>query len=58
MSRAVHPSLTPALVARFAQTDLTRHLGSVLPLVTVDRDGREKEVEITIGAYKEREPSR
>ena len=40
MSRAVHPSLTPALIARFAQSDLPRRLGVALPLVTVDRDGR------------------
>ncbi|HEV8613852.1 MAG TPA: pyridoxamine 5'-phosphate oxidase family protein [Methylomirabilota bacterium] len=47
MSRAVHPSLTPALVARFAQGDLGGRLGVVLPLVTVDRDGRPHPMVVT-----------
>jgi hypothetical protein len=40
MSRVVGPSLSSALVDRFSQRDLRRHLGVALPVVTVDRDGR------------------
>lgn len=40
MTRSLGPALTPALVERFSQHDLARHLGVALPFATVDRDGR------------------
>jgi hypothetical protein len=40
MTRSLGGALTPALVERFSQRDLARHLGTALPLVTVDADGR------------------
>jgi hypothetical protein len=40
VTRALGPSLPPALVERFAQRDLASRLGIVLPFVTVDADGR------------------
>ena len=40
MTRARGSSLSPALVERFSQRDLARRLGTALPLVTVDGQGR------------------
>jgi hypothetical protein len=40
MTRLVGPALTPDLVERFAQRDLSRRLGVGLPFVTVDSAGR------------------
>lgn len=40
MSRSLGRALTPELVERFSQRDLTRRLGAGLPFVTVDADGR------------------
>jgi hypothetical protein len=40
MTRAVGPTLSPALVARLSQRDLDRRLGIGLPFVTVDPEGR------------------
>src|SRR4029450_4144171 len=40
MTRSLGGALTPALVERFSQRDLARHLGTALPFVTVDPDGR------------------
>ncbi|MBI3637034.1 MAG: hypothetical protein HY216_12625, partial [Candidatus Rokubacteria bacterium] len=40
MTQSRGPALPPALRARLSQEDLARHLGLVLPFVTVDADGR------------------
>jgi hypothetical protein len=40
MTRSHGPQLTPALVERFSQRDLTTRLGTALPFVTVDAEGR------------------
>ena len=40
MTRSLGGALTPALVERFSQRDLARRLGTALPFVTVDPDGR------------------
>ena len=40
MTRSLGGALTPSLVERFSQRDLARHLGTALPFVTVDADGR------------------
>lgn len=40
MSRTLGPSLPPALVERLSQRDLPVRLGTGLPLVTVDAEGR------------------
>lgn len=40
MSQSLGPSLTPALLARFSQSDLAPLLGRGLPLLTVDAEGR------------------
>ena len=40
MTRSLGGALTPALVEHFSQRDLARHLGTALPFVTVDPDGR------------------
>lgn len=40
MTRSLGASLTPALVERFSQRDLSGRLGLALPFVTVDREGR------------------
>jgi len=40
MTRSLGGALTPALVDRFSQRDLARRLGTALPFVTVDPDGR------------------
>jgi hypothetical protein len=40
MTRSHGPRLTPALVERFSQRDLTARLGIGLPFVTVDAEGR------------------
>ena len=39
MTRSRSTSLSPALVDRFSQQDVTRRLGIALPLVTVDAQG-------------------
>ena len=40
MTRSLGRALTPALVDRFSQRDIARRLGTALPFVTVDPDGR------------------
>lgn len=40
MTRSRDTSLSPALVERFSQRDLAQRLGTALPLVTLDADGR------------------
>ncbi len=40
MTRSLGDVLTPELLERFSQRDLPRHLGAVLPFVTVDAEGR------------------
>lgn len=40
MSRSLGNALPPDLLARLSQADLARHLGRVLPLMTVDGEGR------------------
>ena len=40
MTRSRTTSLSPALVERFSQRDLARRLGTALPLVTLDAQGR------------------
>jgi hypothetical protein len=40
MTRSLGGALTPALVERFSQRDLARRLGTGLPFVTVDPNGR------------------
>lgn len=40
MSRSLGPALPPDLLARLCQADLARQLGRVLPLITVDGEGR------------------
>ncbi len=40
MTRSLGGALTPALVDRFSQRDLAPRLGTALPFVTVDPDGR------------------
>jgi hypothetical protein len=40
VTRSLGGALTDALVARFAQRDLTSRLGIALPFVTVDAEGR------------------
>jgi hypothetical protein len=40
MTRSLGATLSPALVERFSQRDLRSRLGRVLPLVTVDAEGR------------------
>ena len=40
MTRSLGSALTPALVDRLSQRDITRRLGTALPFVTVDPEGR------------------
>lgn len=40
MTQSRGPALTPALLARLSQRDVTHHLGIALPFVTVDAEGR------------------
>jgi len=40
MTRSLGRALTPALVDRFSQREIARRLGTALPFVTVDPDGR------------------
>src|SRR5215831_21325118 len=40
MTRSLGRALSQALVDRFSQRDIAGHLGTALPFVTVDPDGR------------------
>jgi hypothetical protein len=47
VTRTVGSALSPDLVARFAQRDLQRRLGLVLPLVTLDAGGRPHPMQVS-----------